>query len=201
MTDKEFQVWARQHMALFSLNNDKDAEMVGLWWPMLCDFSLSEMTASSKKIIIIRPGLYRTEQLAALRQYAFSLRLEMQDALDKSQETEGIVCSMCGSTGMAVVPHLRYVRDGKWFSAGNYYPTMSVLCDCSRGRSLSRKQHDYMKENDGQRFKGTAGASLLSMTFSEYKKRNPNWDVQIFWQKDMEAHEKKAKEAAEIAAR
>src|SRR5580658_1769741 len=105
MVEAELFEWMTYHRNLFSLNSPEDEAMVLAWGPLLEPYAFADLRNASNWLIINQGGIYRTQQLGALRAHVIAA---MEDRQKRQNEANAIEtkCSLCGNTGSAIVPHL-----------------------------------------------------------------------------------------------
>jgi hypothetical protein len=195
MTTYEYEQWWNHHATLFALGSAQDAALANAWEPMLRDYSLQELTEASNSLARMEPVPFRTQHLALLRRKITEAKLAFQEAQDRANEIQGVICPLCENTGWVSVPHLKYVINGVWQPLGNYYPAYNVLCSCAKGESLLNKQRIY-REDKADLIAACKRKDPMSMSLDNYLQKNPFWREQVAERKALEKHEVKAKSLA-----
>jgi hypothetical protein len=198
MTNEEYEIWGKHHRSLFALTDDGGTAMVEAWYPMLIDCDFNELMKASDYLIMNRPGIYRTEQLAALRQHLTETARQRVEAFERANAIDAPRCRDCNDTCLVTVPHLKYVIDGKWMPDGNTFHELSVLCSCPKGTARANKQQRYYEEHkdDKSDEKRRLARTARTMTLAMYEQRNLGWRLQVLDRNDLRPHEERAKVAA-----
>jgi hypothetical protein len=195
MSDDEYETWRQHHAALFGFQSDADQAMFGAWYPILRDYVFEELMEASNWLILNKAGIYRTEQLAALRQRVTDARRKRQEEFDTANAITSPPCELCKDSCLVVVPHPKYVLNGQWMPDGNTFHELSVLCSCPKGTARANKQQRYYEEHkdDKSDEKRRLARTARTMTLAMYEQRNPGWRIQILDRNDLRPHEERAK--------
>jgi len=192
MTSNEYDSWLAHHKALFQLNTDADQHMFVAWWPLLKGYGISELTEASNHIATRSTKLYRTDHLGALRARISEKKRERFQREAEQQQNAEITCQVCFGTGMAIVPHSRWVVNGEWQANGNSWPTAAVYCECVRGRVKYEAWTSFAQEKSDRKLP-------VGMTLARYEHFNPNWNQQMTDRENAEKDEAHARRVAQAA--
>lgn len=167
MSIKKYADWAKKYVTTFGMDKPSDLHMAALWEPSFeaSGYSIQELDYALLEIAR-NPPEYRTEHLRKIHESIGERRRrdanERQRDLDAINGFEG--CSLCGDTGIVVVPHLRFVQDGTWtvYPGRAWKPIFGVSCTCEQGRRVA-----------------TCPRKTMLMGLEKYESVNPGWQKQI----------------------
>lgn len=146
--------WARNYAVAWLLPAEWiDAALA--WWP---SFATLDATADELAAVALAMQGTRAEHLPrkweshlpAVKAGLGDLRGRAAVRADPGDDRG--VCTECGDTGWATVPHGKHVRDGVWRPAGHAhgeprYVTWSVACSCGKGRHFAAATKNHRDEH------------------------------------------------------
>lgn len=179
----DYDRWVTYHSTLFGFEKDRDLAMLDAWGSLFrgAGYKPAELFEASNQLALNAPPKWRSEHLAAIQDRIKARRIEAMAAAAK-EELSWPSCEICGGCGMAIVPLLRFVQDGKWIS----WQTCAVFCRCVRGQ---------------REFGHCQAAKKRTLTLAEYESRNPDWFVQVEERRQMELAQAKARDQTAAADR
>jgi hypothetical protein len=171
MQDGEWESWVDKHAAMFALDGDHNAAMFAAWRQVFeaRGYTAAELNEATVWIGGNAPPRYRSEHLDLLRRRIEARRLAASQAQVEMQNARGYSadCPRCNGARVLVVPHLGFVRDGRWVCP---WPTFAVACGCVPGRRLweSLQTHETSK-----------GVPSPLLSIGDYEMSNPAWADQL----------------------
>lgn len=134
MTAPEYATWQAHHATLFWMTTGADEALFAAWRPLVMPYDLEDFLEGSNYLATQQGSAFRSTHLSIIvrriRERRQASMAADTHAADRAAQHEH--CSVCGDTGAAIVPHGRFVVDGKWVLP---YPTWAVYCRCTKGRN------------------------------------------------------------------
>ena len=174
--------WAKRHCSIFSLLGPEEIATVGAWFDVFVAAGYTEANlheATTK--LALQPEIFASEDVryrSKMFSHLLAIRTCIQNrkavAYRKAVENKDWgTCTLCGNTGLVVVPALRSIVDGQWrpirfAQGGTSSYTEAVACRCALGNH--RRGHMKAKFQ---------GEERNLMTLEQYEARNPRWQVQM----------------------
>lgn len=166
-----FHDWVAIHCERFGLDRPAERAMVQSWQPAFAaaGFTLEDLMSATDYMTTRAAPRFRTDHLALIQQHVSERRrVIVREAEEFDRGFDAAECDLCRNCGWVIVPHPRYVVEGKWQAP---FPTCAVVCSCSRGRHYHEAdQADY----EAKRAKGRRQPSL---TLETYARKFPDWQA------------------------
>jgi len=174
-----YTTWAETHRKTFVLSAEW-VDAAELWWEIFESRGVtgSELTAATRDLMTLGANApkYPGDHLPAVERSIGRARNAAAVERRKSYgETDAARCDLCLDGGWVIVPHPKFVRNGRWEpshyreSGSPNYVTAAVACKCDRGQSTV--------ESCGQQNRPT-------QTLANYETFCPNWRIEL----DEKAH-------------
>lgn len=186
-----FRQWADRHAAIFGLTSPQDLEMFAAWRGAFVSagFTFSELNAATDWMVKQSAPEFRNEHLKMIQTFIRQRRDEQRRFEQQTAAPMGkSYCSLCGGTGMVVVPHPRFVIDGEWTMNSSYQPTAAVSCLCEVGKRIEQAQ--FNKERNQK---------LMSLGLYETRIPRGLWTALLHHKSKAAGANKKAEEATRAA--
>lgn len=160
--------WIDHHRSVFVLNAEWVAA-AALWWDVFATAGVNafELAAATREFQLGTPPRYAGDHLPAIRSAVGRMRdRAIADRAARAELADGDrpVCTLCGNTGICVVPHPLHIREGAWEPTHHRQDgtavrvTVGVVCHCRK---------DFGGSGNGDRPR--------PMRMAEYERLNPHW--------------------------
>lgn len=187
ISDTDWTTWITRHATTFGMN-DAELDMLDAWREPfeLRGYTVAELLEATTWLAANDPPQWRSEHLARLRKRIEASRFARYRAeqAEIAADDERDLCRECRGAGLVVVPHLNFVRDGRWIPP---WYTYAVACNCRRGLRIYEQCRAAAAENDKRR-------AIVSI--GDYEMVNPRWREQVEQKRQAQAADVRAESAA-----
>jgi hypothetical protein len=170
MTRAEYGDWSKRHALVFGFTEQQGA-MVASWFEIFRGFGYTQTELRAATLTLASaPPEYPSQHLAGVQRVIGAARREadlrerISLAVPGPAEGEIGECVLCGNGGHVVVPHPRFVRNGRYYQSAT---NCLVICTCTFGRRAVEKYEQMPAE-----YRDTHGRE---MTLTEYQRIVPGW--------------------------
>lgn len=184
MSIRNYATWSRKYVTTFGMDKPTDLQMAALWEPVFeaSGYSCEELDYALQ-MIARNPPEYRSEHLRKIHEVIGEQRRRESCDLQAAQDAvDGFeACKLCLSSGIVVVPHIRYVTNGVWntYPGRTWKPIFGVSCRCDLGRRVS-----------------ACPRRVMLMTLDKYDGLNPGWERQMVAEQKAKAAQRQANQVA-----
>jgi hypothetical protein len=174
LTPDDYDAWSKRHAAMFGFSHANDGAVFAAWFEVFAasGYSAADLHGATDELAKRTDRIgWREDHLFAINAFVIGRRVAKRKA-DEPPPDEFGECTLCGNSGLVVVPHPKYVEGREWKGHWlGYRPTAAVTCSCWSGR---RWLDGYDRRPAGYRDRIKRPLALEA-----YQKRVPGWKTMM----------------------